>query len=116
MPSNSNYFQPIRDPLEALYQQSTQAYPQEQIPLTNHTDEMHAFDLGNLIDRIQEDYLNNVRPYVSSVEFIENEPNSASMGMINSSTGLQSMLFFAFSRMNHHFLFRFDNRLLKTGY
>lgn len=99
LPSNLNYFQPIQDPLEALYQQSTQGYPQEQIPLTmnsnynNQMDDMHAFDLGNLINRIQEDYLSNVRPYVASVEFIENEQNSMNMDLINPSSSRQSTLF-----------------------
>lgn len=78
--TNSNYFQPIRDPLEVLYPNSVQNYTQERIPMINHqttdnTNGMHSFDLGNLITRIQDDYLSNARPYVSSIEFIETELN-----------------------------------------
>ena len=35
---------------------------------------LQSFDLGNLINRIQEDYLQTVRPYVASVQFVETNP------------------------------------------
>ena len=94
--TNTNYFQPIRDPLEVLYPNSVETYPQGQIPMTinqnnDNTNGMHSFDLGNLINRIQDDYLSNVRPYVSSVEFIETELNRSGMGLMDPSTNRQSL-------------------------
>jgi len=88
---NINYFQPIQDPLEAMYKSSSQGYyqqPQQQIPtsINTNTSGLQPFDLGNLIGRIQEDYLNNIRPYVSSVEFIESELNLAHVGLITPPT------------------------------
>lgn len=96
LPLNSNHFQPIQDPLEALYRNSAPIYSQPQMPSTvnNSTDGMQPFDLGNLINRIQQDYLNNVRPYVSSVQFIEDEQNLASIGVFTPSTARKSFILF----------------------
>jgi hypothetical protein len=95
---NLNYFQPIQDPLEALYKSSSQGYyqqQQQQIPTSINTNisGVQPFDLGNLIGRIQEDYLNNIRPYVSSVEFIESELNLANVGLITPSTTRKGLFF-----------------------
>jgi hypothetical protein len=97
LPSQSNYFQPIRDPLEALYRSSAPIYSQQQIPMTvnnNTLDGMQAFDLGNLINRIQQDYLNNVRPYVSSVQFVEDDQNLANIGVVTPSTRRKGFILF----------------------
>ncbi|CAF3735659.1 unnamed protein product [Rotaria socialis] len=80
----SNYFQPIQDPLEALMMGSSQGYYQEQPPTTTSADtnDLQPFDLGNLISRIQQDYAENVRPYVSSVQFVETNPSVVNLGYI----------------------------------
>ncbi len=95
---NTNYFQPIQDPLEVLYRNSSQTYAQQQIPIAinnnNTSDSMQPFDLGNLINRIQQDYLNNVRPYVSSVQFVENEQSLTNLGFLTSTTTRKGFVFF----------------------
>lgn len=89
---NLNYFQPIQDPLEALYKNSSQGFyqqpppPPQQQQIPRSTDGMQPFDLGNLINRIQEDYVNSARPYVSSIQFVQSEQNLANMGLITPST------------------------------
>ncbi|CAF3214975.1 unnamed protein product [Rotaria sp. Silwood2] len=85
---SSNYFQPIKDPLEELYMNSSQGYSQQQIPRKNYTniDGIQPFELGNLIHRIQQDYMDNVRPYVSSIEYVENNQNFADIGLITPAT------------------------------
>lgn len=50
---------------------------------------MQPFDLGNLIGRIQQDYVDNARPYVSSIQFIDSPQTSGTLGL-NSSTGNQT--------------------------
>jgi hypothetical protein len=55
---------------------------------------MQPFDLGNLINRIQQDYLNNVRPYVSSVQFVENEQSLTNLGFLTSTTTRKGFVFF----------------------
>lgn len=109
---NLNYFQPIQDPLEVLYKNATQGYYQQptkqQIPTTYETPSsgMQPFDLGNLINRIQEDYVNNARPFVSSIQFIQSEQNLASMGLITPSTGRRGFsFFFSFLITNIIYLF-----------
>ena len=53
---------------------------------TNSIDDIKAFDLGSLINRIQQDYMDNVRPYVSSVQYIESNQTLANSGFITPST------------------------------
>jgi len=107
---NLNYFQPIQDPLEALYKSSSQGYyqqqQQQQIPTSINTNisGIQPFDLGNLIGRIQEDYLNNIRPYVSSVEFIESELNLANVGLITPSTTRKGLFFSIYFSYNLCFI------------
>ncbi|CAF3757459.1 unnamed protein product [Rotaria magnacalcarata] len=81
---SSNYFQPIQDPLEVLMTGSSQGYYQGQPPTTTYADtnNLQPFDLGNLISRIQQDYTENVRPYVSSVQFVETNPSVVNLGYI----------------------------------
>jgi len=80
-----------------LYKSSPQGYyqTQQQIPTSISTNRsgVQPFDLGNLIGRIQEDYLNNVRPYVSSVEFIETELSLANIGLITPSNTRKGLFF-----------------------
>ncbi|CAF4879636.1 unnamed protein product [Rotaria sp. Silwood1] len=85
---SSNYFQPIKDPLEEMFVNSTQGYFSEQIPMKNYinTNSIQPFELGNLIHRIQQDYMDNVRPYVSSIEYIETNQNFADIGYITPTT------------------------------
>jgi hypothetical protein len=97
---NLNHFQPIRDPLEALYTNSSQGYYQQQqqqqhtpTSINYNTGGIQPFDLGNLINRIQQDYLDNARPYVSSVQFIQTEQNLANIGLITPSTNRKSLSF-----------------------
>jgi hypothetical protein len=93
LPLEPNYFQPIQDPLQALYGNPIPIYPQTQtqtqmptiVNNDNNLDGVKAFDLGNLINTIQQDYLNNVRPYVSSVQFIEDDRSLANMGLVTPS-------------------------------
>ena len=84
----SNYFRPVRDPLEELLQNSPQLQPEQRkpIPIYTNMNEIQPFDLGNLINRIQQDYVDNVRPYVSGVEFIENGQNLSNIDLITPTT------------------------------
>ena len=95
LPVESNYFQPIQDPLQALYGNPTPIYSQPQIPTIvnndNDLDGIKTFDLGNLINRIQQDYVNNVRPYVSSVKFIEDDQPLTSDGFATPTRSRQSL-------------------------
>ncbi|CAF0950629.1 unnamed protein product [Rotaria sordida] len=88
---STNYFQPIKDPLEDLFKNSSQKYYQQQIPMKDYTNtnSIQAFDLGNLIHRIQQDYMDNARPYVSSIEYIENSQNLANIGLTTPVTSRQ---------------------------
>jgi hypothetical protein len=80
----SNYFRPIQDPLEVLFKDAPQEYIQQQIPTTIETNVngLQAFDLGSLISRIQQDYADNARPYVSSVQFVEHNQSLANIGFL----------------------------------
>ncbi|CAF1287424.1 unnamed protein product, partial [Didymodactylos carnosus] len=84
----SDYFQSTQDPLKVLLKNSSERYPQQQIPITTDTDltGMQPFDLGNIMNRIQQDYLDNVRPYVSSVKFVDNDQSLADIGFITPAT------------------------------
>ena len=92
----SNYFQPVRDPLEALLQNPSQLHPKQQKPIPTYTNmsEMQPFDLGSLINRIQQDYVDNVRPYVSSVEFVENEQRISNIDLITPMTHRKGFIVF----------------------
>jgi hypothetical protein len=68
---------------------SPNEYIQHGIPLqtsntTNNINDMQAFDLGSLINRIQQDYMDNVRPYVSSVQYVESNQTLANIGLLTS--------------------------------
>jgi hypothetical protein len=65
------------------------------MPMPRHNDatSLQPFDLGNLINRIQQDYLSNVQPYVSSVQFIENNRSLADIGFITPATSRKGFVF-----------------------
>ncbi|CAF1302468.1 unnamed protein product [Adineta steineri] len=72
-PSANN--QNIQDPLSSLFTNTSQRYPQQSGSITTDSNPngMHPFDLGNLIKRVQEDYLREIQPFVSSVKFVEKD-------------------------------------------
>jgi hypothetical protein len=71
----SNNFQTAPDPLTVIYTNTSQRYPQQSIPITTDTNSnvKQPFDLANLIKRIQQDYLREIQPFVSSVKFVEKD-------------------------------------------
>lgn len=77
-PPTSNYgsrFQPIHDPLESLFHTAPPPTQTQYVPSsTSNGYNVQPFDLGNLISRIQEDYIENVRPYVASIQYVETNP------------------------------------------
>jgi hypothetical protein len=74
-PSFTTTFQPSSQPSTVLYTNASQRYPQQQIPLTTNPNPNigEPFDLGNLIKRVQQDYLREIQPFVSSVKFVEKD-------------------------------------------
>lgn len=81
-PSFNTTFQPSNnfptvslDPLTVIYTNASQRYPQQSIPITTETNinGIQPFDLGNLIKRVQQDYLREIQPFVSSVKFVEKD-------------------------------------------
>jgi hypothetical protein len=82
--------------LDVLFRDAPHEYIQHDPSQTIHADtnSMQPFDLGNLINRIQQDYLDNVRPYVSSVQFVQNEQNLANIGFLTPSTNRKGFFFF----------------------
>ena len=72
----SNYFQPIPDPLEDLLKTRPQTYTQVSAPASTgvYTADLRSFDLGSLLNRIQDDYVQNIRPFVASVQYVETNP------------------------------------------
>jgi hypothetical protein len=91
----SNYFRPIQDPLDVLFKDAPQEYIQQQMPTTIETNVngLQAFDLGSLISRIQQDYADNARPYVSSVQFVENNQSLANIGFLTPAVNRKGLLF-----------------------
>lgn len=79
--ASTTIFQPSTnfqtDPLSILYSNTSQRYPQQPAPRTTTIDTSSngppAFDLGNLIKRVQEDYFREVQPFVTSVRFVEKD-------------------------------------------
>jgi hypothetical protein len=71
----SNNFQTNPDPLTVFYTNTSQRYPQQSIPTTTNTTSngVQPFDLGNLIRRVQQDYLREIQPFVTSVKFVEKD-------------------------------------------
>jgi hypothetical protein len=71
----SNNFQTIEDPLTTMFTNASQRYPQQPITITRdgNSNGRQLLDLGNIIKRVQEDYLKEIQPYVSSVKFVEKD-------------------------------------------
>jgi hypothetical protein len=71
----SSNFQTIDDHLATMHTDTSQKYPQQPISITRdaNSNGRHPLDLGNIIKRVQEDYLREIQPYVSSVKFIEKD-------------------------------------------
>ncbi|UJR31578.1 hypothetical protein I4U23_019065 [Adineta vaga] len=69
--------QHTQDPLSSpLYTNTSQRYPHQSSSITTDptvNNHMQPFDLGNLIKRVQEDYLREIQPFVSSVKFVEKD-------------------------------------------
>ncbi|CAF1330847.1 unnamed protein product [Adineta ricciae] len=83
-PSFQSTFQPsmnaqnIQDPLSShIYPNGSQRYPHQSAATTTTNtvpnDRLQPFDLGNLIKRVQEEYLREIQPFVSSVKFVEKD-------------------------------------------
>ena len=81
-PFTSTTFQPsypfsgAEDPLTAMLNGLSQQYPSQANPTTTtnlNSGMPPAFDLGNLIKRVQQDYLREIQPFVSSVKFVEKD-------------------------------------------
>ncbi|UJR15108.1 hypothetical protein I4U23_002074 [Adineta vaga] len=86
---SSNYFRPIQDPLEVLFKDAPKEYIQFQAPVqqsSKDTNNLQPFDLGSLINRIQQDYMDNARPYVSSVQFVQHDQSLANIGFLTPAT------------------------------
>ncbi|CAF0842808.1 unnamed protein product [Adineta steineri] len=85
-----NYFRPIQDPLDVLFKDSPQEYIQYEMPTkpayTAETNSLQPFDLSSLIERIQQDYADNARPYVSSVQFVQHNQSLANIGFLTPAT------------------------------
>lgn len=93
---SSKYFKPIQDPIEELITNSTKGYYEQPSSRKNYgeVNGVQPFDLGNLISRIQQDYVENVRPYVSSIQFVESNPNVISLGFVSQPDNRKSFLYF----------------------
>ncbi len=74
-PSFKTTFQPTSQPMTTMYTNASQRYPHQPIPITTNPNPNGAqpFDLGNLIKRVQQDYLREIQPFVSSVKFVEKD-------------------------------------------
>jgi hypothetical protein len=71
----SNNFQTLVDPLESMFTNTSQRYPQQPTSITidPNSNGRQPLDLGNIIKRVQQDYLREIEPFVSSVKFIEKD-------------------------------------------
>ena len=71
----SSNFQTTQDPSTVIYTNTSQSYSQPPRPITTDPNPRgpQEFDLGNLIKRVQQDYLREIQPYVSSVKFVEKD-------------------------------------------
>ena len=71
----SNNFTTISNPATVLYANTTQGYIPQSVPMTSNVSSngVQPFDLGNLIKRVQQDYLREIQPFVSSVKFVEKD-------------------------------------------
>ena len=71
----SNNFQAPPNLSHVIYANTTQQYPQQPIPISTNpnVNGSQQFDLGELIKRVQQDYLREIQPFVSSVKFVEKD-------------------------------------------
>ncbi len=74
-PTFQTTFQPASQPSTVMYTNATQRYPHQSIPTTTNPNlnGIEPFDLGNLIKRVQQEYLREIQPFVSSVKFVEKD-------------------------------------------
>jgi len=71
----SNNAQINQDPLSVLYTDESQRYPPKPLPMTtdSKSNSLQTFDLGNLIERVQQDYAREIQPFVSSIKFVQKD-------------------------------------------
>ncbi len=73
-PSTNTYT--VTDPLSILFTRASKNPPQQskQPPTTDkNSNGIPSFDLGNLIKRVQQDYLHEIQPFVTSVKFVDKD-------------------------------------------
>lgn len=69
------------NPSIVMYTNTSQRTPLQSVPIATNVNPttnpnhggMPPFDLGNLIKRVQQDYLREIQPFVSSVKFVEKD-------------------------------------------
>ncbi|CAF1304717.1 unnamed protein product [Rotaria sp. Silwood1] len=71
----SNNFQTTQDPSVSVFTSTSRRNPQQPIPTTinKNSNGLESLNLENLIKRVQQDYYQEIKPYVSSVRFVEKD-------------------------------------------
>ncbi|CAF3287175.1 unnamed protein product [Rotaria sp. Silwood2] len=71
----SNNFQTTQDPLVTMFTNAPTRNPQQPMATTtdNNSNGVQPFNLESLIKRVQQDYYQEIKPFVSSVRFVEKD-------------------------------------------
>jgi hypothetical protein len=71
----ANHFKNIQDPLTEIFNKTFTEYssPSLSTKSNGNLPALPPFDLGHLIKRVQQDYLREIQPFVSSVKFIDKD-------------------------------------------